>query len=147
MDEGAAERVGRHASYWQGALCTLDRDYGVLNKVFHNITDTHVAHHLFSTMPHYHAMEATKAIKPLLGSRTQSASCNRFRDVLLADVLTRLQDSTMWWTRRRQASRASHRRCGRRSSTASACISRANCRLTPCRFVEDFGSVLWCKFK
>ncbi|KAI4383672.1 hypothetical protein MLD38_009481 [Melastoma candidum] len=51
----------------RGALATVDRDYGILNKVFHNITDTHVAHHLFSTMPHYHAMEATKAIRPILG--------------------------------------------------------------------------------
>lgn len=51
----------------RGALATVDRDYGILNKVFHNITDTHVAHHLVSTMPHYHAMEATKAIKPILG--------------------------------------------------------------------------------
>ncbi|KAK4753687.1 hypothetical protein SAY87_001791 [Trapa incisa] len=51
----------------RGALATVDRDYGILNKVFHNITDTHVAHHLFSTMPHYHAMEATRAIRPLLG--------------------------------------------------------------------------------
>ncbi|RID80728.1 hypothetical protein BRARA_A03368 [Brassica rapa] len=50
----------------RGALATVDRDYGILNKVFHNITDTHVAHHLFSTMPHYNAMEATKAIKPIL---------------------------------------------------------------------------------
>ncbi|PIA26232.1 hypothetical protein AQUCO_09500003v1 [Aquilegia coerulea] len=50
----------------RGALATVDRDYGILNKVFHNITDTHVAHHLFSNMPHYHAMEATKAIKPVL---------------------------------------------------------------------------------
>ncbi|WCJ32411.1 Delta(12)-fatty-acid desaturase [Euphorbia peplus] len=51
----------------RGALSTVDRDYGVLNKVFHNITDTHIAHHLFSTMPHYNAMEATNAIKPILG--------------------------------------------------------------------------------
>ncbi|KAA8516992.1 hypothetical protein F0562_017190 [Nyssa sinensis] len=55
----------------RGALATVDRDYGVLNKVFHNITDTHVAHHLFSTMPHYHAMEATRAIKPILGDYYQ----------------------------------------------------------------------------
>ncbi|KAK4419496.1 Delta(12)-acyl-lipid-desaturase [Sesamum alatum] len=55
----------------RGALATVDRDYGVLNKVFHNITDTHVAHHLFSTMPHYNAMEATKAIKPILGQYYQ----------------------------------------------------------------------------
>ncbi|KAG9160336.1 hypothetical protein Leryth_008753 [Lithospermum erythrorhizon] len=55
----------------RGALATVDRDYGFLNKVFHNITDTHVAHHLFSTMPHYHAMEATKIIKPILGEYYQ----------------------------------------------------------------------------
>ncbi|KAK6941916.1 Fatty acid desaturase domain [Dillenia turbinata] len=57
--------------WFRGALATVDRDYGILNKVFHNITDTHVAHHLFSTMPHYHAMEATKAIKPVLGKYYQ----------------------------------------------------------------------------
>ncbi|XP_047339553.1 delta(12)-fatty-acid desaturase FAD2-like [Impatiens glandulifera] len=52
----------------RGALSTVDRDFGnILNKVLHNITDTHVVHHLFSTMPHYHAKEATKAIKPMLG--------------------------------------------------------------------------------
>ncbi|XP_047337845.1 delta(12)-fatty-acid desaturase FAD2-like [Impatiens glandulifera] len=51
----------------RGALSTVDRDYGILNKVFHNVTDTHVAHHLFPTMPHYHAKEVTKAIKPMLG--------------------------------------------------------------------------------
>lgn len=55
----------------RGALSTMDRDYGILNKVFHNITDTHITHHLFSTMPHYHAMEATKAIKPVLGNYYQ----------------------------------------------------------------------------
>nr|GME08692.1 delta(12)-fatty-acid desaturase FAD2-like [Ipomoea batatas] len=63
-----------NSSEWdwlRGALSTVDRDYGILNKVFHNITDTHVAHHLFSTMPHYHAMEATKAIKPILGEYYQ----------------------------------------------------------------------------
>ncbi|XP_071705480.1 acyl-lipid (9+3)-(E)-desaturase-like [Rutidosis leptorrhynchoides] len=61
-------------SEWEwlkGALATVDRDYGVLNKVLHNITDTHVVHHLFSTMPHYNAMEATKAVKPLLGEYYQ----------------------------------------------------------------------------
>ncbi|XP_006365802.1 delta(12) oleic acid desaturase FAD2-like [Solanum tuberosum] len=55
----------------RGALATVDRDYGVLTKVFHNITDTHVVHHLFSSMPHYHAMEATKAVRPLLGAYYQ----------------------------------------------------------------------------
>ncbi|KAM6552052.1 hypothetical protein CsatB_001860 [Cannabis sativa] len=50
----------------RGALSTVDRDYGVFNRVFHNIVDTHVVHHLFSTIPHYNAMEATKAVKPIL---------------------------------------------------------------------------------
>lgn len=51
----------------RGALCTVDRNYGFLNTVFHNITDTHVVHHLFSQMPHYHALEATKAVRGVLG--------------------------------------------------------------------------------
>jgi len=62
------------SSEWEwlkGALATMDRDYGILNKVFHHITDTHVTHHLFSTMPHYHAMEATNAVKPILGEYYQ----------------------------------------------------------------------------
>ncbi|GAB4835149.1 Delta(12)-fatty-acid desaturase [Ancistrocladus abbreviatus] len=57
--------------WFRGALATVDRDYGLLNKVFHNITDTHVVHHLFTTMPHYHAMEATKALRPILGDYYQ----------------------------------------------------------------------------
>ncbi|KAF4380612.1 hypothetical protein F8388_009746 [Cannabis sativa] len=52
----------------KGALSTIDRNYGsILNRVFHHLTDAHVAHHLFATIPHYHANEATRAIKPLLG--------------------------------------------------------------------------------
>lgn len=42
------------------------RSYGILDSVFHNIADTHVAHHLFSYMPHYHAAEATEAIKKVI---------------------------------------------------------------------------------
>ncbi|XP_057982527.1 delta(12)-fatty-acid desaturase FAD2-like [Malania oleifera] len=55
----------------RGALSTVDRDYGILNRVFHNITDTHVAHHLFSSIPHYHAMQATGAMKDVLGDYYQ----------------------------------------------------------------------------
>jgi omega-6 fatty acid desaturase (delta-12 desaturase) len=51
----------------RGALATVDRDYGFMNVVLHHITDTHVVHHLFSSMPHYHAEEATEAVKGLLG--------------------------------------------------------------------------------
>ena len=35
--------------------------------MFHHIGDTHIAHHLFSYMPHYHAVEATKYLKKALG--------------------------------------------------------------------------------
>jgi len=52
----------------RGALATVDRSYGILDYFFHHIADTHVAHHLFSGMPHYHAEEATAAIKPILGA-------------------------------------------------------------------------------
>ncbi|OEL12583.1 hypothetical protein BAE44_0026399 [Dichanthelium oligosanthes] len=50
------------------ALATVDRDYGALGRAFfHNIADTHVAHHLFLAIPHYHAVEAIEAIRPVLG--------------------------------------------------------------------------------
>jgi len=52
--------------FLKGALSTIDRDYGWVNPLHHDI-GTHVAHHIFSTMPHYHLKEATAAIKPILG--------------------------------------------------------------------------------
>lgn len=58
---------GKEWTWLKGALCTLDRDYGVMNTLHHHIGDTHVAHHLFSRMPHYHAQEATEALKKVLG--------------------------------------------------------------------------------
>jgi len=58
---------GEQWSFIRGALCTVDRDYGILSFFWHNIGDTHVAHHLFSMMPHYHAQEATMHLKKFLG--------------------------------------------------------------------------------
>ena len=57
----------------------MDRSYGFLDVLFHHIADTHVAHHLFSTMPHYHAEEASAAIKPILGKYYKSDNRNVFQ--------------------------------------------------------------------
>lgn len=57
----------RSWTWVKGALCTVDRDYGLLNHFFHHIGDTHVLHHLFYKIPHYHAQEASRALVPLLG--------------------------------------------------------------------------------
>ncbi|PWA79624.1 Fatty acid desaturase, type 1 [Artemisia annua] len=51
----------------RGALSTVDRDFGAFNWVFHDANRTHVVHHLFPSLPHYHAVEARDAVKPMLG--------------------------------------------------------------------------------
>ncbi len=53
--------------FLKGALSTIDRDYGIFNPIHHDI-GTHVAHHIFLSIPHYHLQTATEAIKPVLGS-------------------------------------------------------------------------------
>jgi len=51
-------------NFVKGALSTVDRPYGpVLNFLHHGIGSTHVAHHVNSAIPHYHAWKATKALK------------------------------------------------------------------------------------
>lgn len=57
---------GKVWSYLRGGLTTLDRDYGWINNIHHDI-GTHVIHHLFPQIPHYHLIEATEAAKPVLG--------------------------------------------------------------------------------
>ncbi|TXG50114.1 hypothetical protein EZV62_025989 [Acer yangbiense] len=57
---------GKEWSYLRGGLTTFDRDYGWINNIHHDI-GTHVIHHLFPQIPHYHLIEATEAAKPVLG--------------------------------------------------------------------------------
>ncbi|KAJ8448321.1 hypothetical protein Cgig2_021949 [Carnegiea gigantea] len=57
---------GKGWNHLRGALSTLDRDYGMFNNIHHHI-ETHVIHHLFPQIPHYHLVEATKAAKPIMG--------------------------------------------------------------------------------
>jgi acyl-lipid omega-3 desaturase len=57
---------GQDWYFLKGALSTIDHDYGVVNPIHHNI-GTHVVHHIFLSIPHYHLLEATEAAKPVLG--------------------------------------------------------------------------------
>lgn len=51
-------------SFIKGAFHTVDRPYGpVFDFLHHRIGSTHVAHHVNSTIPHYHALEATNVLK------------------------------------------------------------------------------------
>lgn len=58
---------GEEWNYMRGGLSSRDRDYGIFNNIHHDI-GTHVVHHLFPQIPHYNLLEATKAIKTVLGS-------------------------------------------------------------------------------
>eukprot|EP00531_Pseudo-nitzschia_arenysensis_P010216 CAMPEP_0116137472 /NCGR_PEP_ID=MMETSP0329-20121206/12265_1 /TAXON_ID=697910 /ORGANISM="Pseudo-nitzschia arenysensis, Strain B593" /LENGTH=430 /DNA_ID=CAMNT_0003632387 /DNA_START=53 /DNA_END=1345 /DNA_ORIENTATION=- len=53
----------------RGALTTIDRPYGIFDWFHHRIGSTHVAHHFFHEMPHYRALEATKALEEFLGPK------------------------------------------------------------------------------
>ncbi|KAK4492096.1 hypothetical protein RD792_002893 [Penstemon davidsonii] len=57
---------GEEWSYLRGGLTTVDRDYGLFNKIHHDI-GTHVIHHLFPQIPHYHLVEATRSAKKVMG--------------------------------------------------------------------------------
>ncbi|MCR9142552.1 MAG: fatty acid desaturase [bacterium] len=63
---------GEEWSFAKGALSSVDRDYGVVNEVHHNI-GTHVLHHLFINIPHYNLRRATDALAPRLGAFYRSS--------------------------------------------------------------------------
>ena len=55
---------GSEFSFIRGAFLSIDRPYGrIIDFLHHHIGSTHVIHHIAPTIPHYHAKEATLAIK------------------------------------------------------------------------------------
>jgi omega-6 fatty acid desaturase / acyl-lipid omega-6 desaturase (Delta-12 desaturase) len=60
-------------TFTRGASSTIDREFGFIGRhLFHGIIETHVLHHFVSTIPFYHAEEATEAIKPIMGKHYKS---------------------------------------------------------------------------
>ena len=60
-------------TYTRGAAATIDREFGFIGRqLFHGIIETHVLHHYVSTIPFYHADEASEAIKPVMGKHYRS---------------------------------------------------------------------------
>lgn len=57
----------RNWNYVKGNLESVDRVYGYLEHFHHDI-GTHVVHHLFPSIPHYHLREANEAVRPFLGA-------------------------------------------------------------------------------
>ncbi|KAI9053378.1 hypothetical protein LZ554_002337 [Drepanopeziza brunnea f. sp. 'monogermtubi'] len=59
---------GESWNYVRGAAATIDREFGFIGRtLLHGIIETHVLHHYVSTIPFYHADEATEAIKSVMG--------------------------------------------------------------------------------
>lgn len=56
--------------YVLGGLETIDREFGFgVDELTHHITDCHVAHHMFSDMPHYRLPAATEGVRGVLEPR------------------------------------------------------------------------------
>ncbi|GMF97039.1 unnamed protein product [Aspergillus oryzae] len=56
-------------NFARGAAATIDRDFGFVGRhILHGIIETHVLHHYVSTIPFYHADEASEAIQKVMGS-------------------------------------------------------------------------------
>ncbi|KAI9730443.1 MAG: hypothetical protein M1818_008138 [Claussenomyces sp. TS43310] len=65
--------TGASWNYVRGAAATIDREFGFIGRqLLHGIIETHVLHHYVSTIPFYHADEATEAIKQVMGRHYRS---------------------------------------------------------------------------
>ncbi|KAK3112127.1 hypothetical protein LTR53_011912 [Teratosphaeriaceae sp. CCFEE 6253] len=68
-DPALPHYTGDTWNFARGAAATIDREFGFIGRqLLHGIVETHVLHHYVSTIPFYHADEATEAIKPIMGS-------------------------------------------------------------------------------
>ncbi|GAV77320.1 LOW QUALITY PROTEIN: FA_desaturase domain-containing protein/DUF3474 domain-containing protein, partial [Cephalotus follicularis] len=79
---------GKERSYLRGWLTTIDRDYGWFNNIHHDI-GTHVIHHLFPQIPHYHLVEATMRAKPVIGKDYREPKTSGPFPFLLFKILAR----------------------------------------------------------
>ncbi|TQS36199.1 hypothetical protein Golomagni_03357 [Golovinomyces magnicellulatus] len=72
-DPSLPHYTGTSWNYVRGAAATIDREFGFIGRtLLHGIIETHVLHHYVSTIPFYHADEATEAIKPVMGRHYRS---------------------------------------------------------------------------
>lgn len=72
-DPSLPHYTGDAWNFTRGAAATIDREFGFIGRqLFHGIIETHVLHHYISTIPFYHADEATEAIKPVMGRHYRS---------------------------------------------------------------------------
>lgn len=74
-DSRLAHYRGDAWTFARGALSTIDREFiwssFVGKRLLHGICETHVAHHVCSKIPHYHAERATVAIKDFLDRKAR----------------------------------------------------------------------------
>lgn len=72
-DPSLPHYTGESWNYVRGAAATIDREFGFVGReLLHGIIETHVLHHYVSTIPFYHADEATEAIKKVMGVHYRS---------------------------------------------------------------------------
>lgn len=102
----------------RGALCTIDRTFlGPIGAyAVHGLCETHVLHHVCSKIPHYHAWEATEALKAFIGEHYQRSEENML--VSLWKSHRQCMVST-----RASAVSAEGRGAGRRQSAVISCLS------------------------
>jgi omega-6 fatty acid desaturase (delta-12 desaturase) len=72
-DPSLPHYTGESWTYTRGAAATIDREFGFIGRqLLHGIIETHVLHHYVSTIPFYHADEASEAIKKVMGRHYRS---------------------------------------------------------------------------